>query len=391
MKLTTPFARSPKRQLFGVLVLLLSVRVLLPETAFAQARESLVQVDTVRETTLNETVPVIGRLVSGQSGTVAAQINGPVSVIHVAVGDRVQEGQIIAELDIETLSANRALVRSELQASQAQLKTFEARRTLAKQQLDRLEKLRSSTAFSKANYDDAIQNLQIADAEVAQRRADIAAVRARLNLAEIELSKATVLAPYDGVVLSKETEAGEYVSEGDAVINLMSPQSLEIEVDVPSSRLDGVQPGQSFTFTMADGSPLIATLRAILPRENVLTRTRPVRLSADLSGHPELADNQSITLLVPAGRKRQALTVHKDAVVQNPNGPIAFVAQDGSAQLRSLQLGQQVENRIEVLSGLSAGEYAVIRGNERLRPGTPLKFDTPETAAQTGEDAGDEG
>ncbi len=356
----------------GVFFLFLTLSA---QGSFAQGKQSAsVFVDAVREDILDDTVPIIGRLVSRQGGSLAARTGGAVVALHVGVGDQVEAGQIIAELDRETLDANYALAKGQLKTARAQLTVNQARHILAEQKRSRLEKLRRSTAFNKADFDDATQSLAIATAEIAKSRAEIATMRARLTLAQIERSRAVILAPYRSVVLSRETEVGAWLRQGDPVVRLLSPEALDIEAEVPARYLDGVTAGQAFSLHLADGSVQVARVRAVLPQENPRTRTRTVRLSADLTTTPGLADNQSITLFVPAGRKRPALTLHKDAIVQSPNGPLAFVVEDNRAQLRRLQLGQEAGQRIEVVSGLAVDDQTVIRGNERLRAGQPVQI-----------------
>ncbi|MEH6630844.1 MAG: efflux RND transporter periplasmic adaptor subunit [Halopseudomonas aestusnigri] len=362
------------RQLFTTSHFLMALCLtIFPFTASAQ-KASLVRVDEIRTESMNQTVPVIGRLVARQTGSVSARIAGPVEEVLIEVGDSVTTGQIIARLNSATLRADRDLAASEVSASNSRLSTFQARLVLAGQVLKRFEKLKNSAAFNKSKYEDSVQNSAIAKAEVSQARADINTAKAKLRRAEINLAYTEIKAPYNAVVLTKETEAGSYVQTGDSVARLLSRDSLEIEVEVPARRLKAIKAGMEFSLKLEDGTPLRATIRAILPRENPLTRTRPVRLSAKLPNPETLADNQSITLLVPAGPIRDVATVHKDAVIQSANGPMVFLNADGRAQPRPIQLGQQIGERIEVIYGLQVGDQVVTRGNERLFPGMPLQI-----------------
>lgn len=370
------------RQLFVTSFLLIAASLMIVPISASAQQPSLVGVDKVRTESMNQTVPVIGRLVAQQTGNVAARIAGPVDELLVEVGDKVSKGQIIAQLNAATLKADRDLAASEVSAAKSKMGTFQARLKLASQDLKRLEKLKTSAAFNKSRYEDAIQNSSIAKAEVSQARADISTAQARLRRAEINLAYTEIKAPYDGVVMTKETETGAYVAIGAPVVTLLSQESLEIEVDVPARRLAGLKAGMEFTLSLEDGTPLIAKIRAILPRENPLTRTRPVRLTAQLPNQDNLANNQSITLLVPAGPQRDVATVHKDAIIQSPNGPMVFLNAEGRAQPRPVQLGQQVGERIEVIYGLKAEDEVVTRGNERLFPGVQLKINGAEPTAE---------
>jgi len=335
----------------------------------------VVGVDKVISEPLSQTVPVIGRLVARQSGIVAARINGPVKEFHVDVGDRVHADQIIATLDRAALRAQRDLRAGAMEEARGDLATSKAELALAQQDLTRLEKLKKSAAFSQARYDDAGQNVAIARAEMHKAESAIATANAELRLYEIYLFDADIRAPYDGVVTQRLTETGAYVMTGDPIVHMISDTSLEIEADVPYERLSGLKKGTRIWASLADGTRHQAVVRSIIPSENPLTRTRAVRFSPRFGdiGKP-LADAQTVTVEIPLGSPRQVTTVHKDALVQQPSGPIVYVVEGDSAQARPVELGAAVGSRLEVKSGLREGDLVVIRGNERLQPGVKIRI-----------------
>ncbi len=336
---------------------------------------SLVRVDRVISEPLSQTVPVIGRLVARQAGVVAARINGPVEDFMVDVGDRVQHDQVIALLNTDSLEARRDLAAGQLAEKQAELSTIRAEAKLAGQELTRLEALKASAAFSQARFDDVQQNVAIAAAKVRQAQSAVTSAEAELRLYEINVFDAAVRAPYDGVVTQRMTETGAYVRIGDPVIYMIADGSLEIEADVPFERLSGLRPGLKVWAALDDGTRHQATVRAVVPSENPLTRTRAVRL-APLFGvtHKPLANAQSVTVEVPVSAPRQVLTVHKDAVIKRQNQSIVYVVVEDTAELRPVELGQALGARLEVKSGLVEGEMVVIRGNERLQPNTKVRI-----------------
>ncbi len=87
-----------------------------------------------------------------------------------------------------------------------------------------------------------------------------------------------------------------------------------------------------------------------------------------------LAANQSGTLDLPAGRPRDVVTVHKDAVLNRKGKTLVFVLVDGKVQIRPVRLGEAVGGRFEVLKGLKTGDLVVVRGNERLLPGQEVRI-----------------
>ena len=343
--------------------------------AFAQADAMRVRVDTVKRVPLSQTVPVIGRLVARQAGVVAARINGPVEAFEVEIGDRVEAGQVIVTLDAAALVARRDFYAGKVSEAKAELAIKKAELALARQNYKRHEKLKKSAAFSQARFDDAKQNVVIARAEAGQAGTTIAAAKADLSLAEINLYDAQVRAPYPGVVTERLTEAGAYVQIGAPVIRMIGDRNLEIEAEVPFQHLAGIEPGVEMRLQLDDGTEHSAVVRALLPSENPLTRTRVVRFIANIGATLRpLAHDQSVTLEIPIGPERQVLTVHKDAIVTRQGKDIVFVAKGDEVQARTVRLGVAVGSRREVLDGLDEGERVVVRGNERLRPGAKIQI-----------------
>ncbi len=371
-----PFHRRGRAPRVALLVAVCAVLAALaaPATAWAQnGGPAGVHVDQVREVPLDQTTPVIGRLVATRAGVVAARVDAPVASFVVEVGDRVRRDDPIALLDDAVLTARRDQARAAIDEARANLSTRRERLRLAQQGLARLERLKGSAAFSQARFEDQRQEVAIARAEVASARAAVGRAQADFELARIEAERTEVRAPYAGVVVRRMVEAGAYVRTGDPLVRLVSDAALEVEADVPASRLAGLEPGLEVRVDLNGGPSIRAEVRAILPQENPQTRTRTVRFVPDFGPDTaRLASGQSVTVRVPIGEARQVLSVHKDAVIRREGQAVIFVAQDGEAQVRAVQLGAEVGARFEVIDGVEPGALAVVRGNERLRPGDQL-------------------
>ncbi len=135
---------------------------LLGSSVQAQPQATRVGVDAVRIEPMSQTVPVIGRFTAVQSGVVAARTEGPVIRLAVNVGDHIQQGDVIAELDQARLRARLGLVEAELKELEARKVTAEAVERLARLELDRFEKLRNTAAFNQSLYDQRVQELEVA-------------------------------------------------------------------------------------------------------------------------------------------------------------------------------------------------------------------------------------
>jgi len=347
--------------------------VCLASGTWAQGRPAAVKVDEVVQRPLVQTVPVIGRFVARQRGVVSALSRGPVSEVLVEVGDRVKKGDVLVRLDAARIQASLDLERAALSEKEAAATAAQGQLALAEQQLQRLERLKKSAAFSQANYDDKRKNVNINISEVAEAEAAAARAQSNLRLAEIDYEYSQIRAPFEGVIAERHTEAGTYLSIGNPVVTLINDQDLEVEADVPSDRIEGLTPGRVIGVMLPDGTRHEAVVRAVVPEENAMTRTRPVRLTPAINGTSRpLAANQSVTVMVPVGEPRDVVSVAKDGIIARGDGHVAFIVADGKAQPRQVRLGEAVGDRFEVLSGLAPGDMVVVRGNERLRPGQPV-------------------
>jgi RND family efflux transporter MFP subunit len=336
----------------------------------------VVNVDPVVVEPRFQTQPVVGRLVSRETSTLAAQTGSAVEAVHVDVGDRVEAGDILAELDTRRLAVRVALARAELAEREAHLAATEATVSLYRQELTRMEGLRDSAAYSQARFEDATAEVSRAVSERAQAEASLTRARAMVQQAQIDLNDTRIRAPFPGVVSNRDINVGEYVDVGDPILTLINDRELEVEAAVPSGLVGGLEAGSEVNAVLDDGTEFTATTRALIPREDTRTRTRRVRFTPDL---PEtampLAADQSAVVYVPIGAPQDALTVDKDAVISGPSGPVVYRVVDGHAELTPVDLGAAIGGRFEVTAGLEEGDLVVVRGNEGLSPGQPLQYE----------------
>ncbi len=332
-----------------------------------------VTTDAVIKQSFTRTIPIIGRLTAKQSGVVAARIDGTVSSMRVRVGDRVVSGQVLATIDIATLKLRMTLANARHTEAEARLKTAKAQLALAAQSVKRLSGLAVSAAVSKAAYDDANQQYNIALTRVKEASAAIDSSAAEVAMAQLNLAYTEIKAPFDGAITDRLTEVGSYLQRGQAVARLISDRQLELEADIPYNRLSGLEAGAEVEMLLDNDSKHRAIVRAVVPEEDPRTHTRRVRFATDFGDDAGLlAAQQSVTVLIPATARRDIVSVHKDAIVQRGRDKIVFVVVDGLAMMRTIRIGESSGNRIEVLAGLQPGDLAVVRGNERLQPDQPV-------------------
>ena len=360
---------------------LMTFAFILPSaTLHAQQGPAAVGVQTVEERMLAETVPVFAEVITARDGSVASRVAGTVETVHVLAGTRVARGDLLVELDRELLEILVAQSEAQMSEAEAGIATARVRLDRARTTFARIDALRGSSSFSQGRFDEAQSDVLEAQSQLTEAQAREKSTQARLAEARYQLERSTVTAPFPGTVIEVNTIPGAFIAAGTPVVRLLDTDAFEVEASVPARYLGALEPGQKLDAPTEAGEELTLDLRAILPLEDVSTRTRAVRLkAAELDTLPNVAVGQSITVQVPVGQARQILSVPKDALVQARGGWTVFVAEDGKAQPRTVQIGLPMGNRYEVVDGLANGDLVVVRGNERLRPGQDIAPNPVET------------
>ena len=328
--------------------------------------------DVVREN-LIQTVPITGRLVAKQRGTIASRIAGRIATVLVDVGDRVEKGQVLAEIEIDRFKLEADLKSAEVNQARAKLNSAKATVELLKQELKRIEGLRRSAAFSQARYEDKRQEIVKARASVDENAAALRRARASRDMARLDIKDARIRAPFAGVVINRNVSAGAFVGAGAAIATLLDDRTMEVEADIPSDRLSGIAEGAELDVALSNGKSIKASIRAIVPDEDPLARTRAVRLMPQFGANSNAVPNQSVVIQVPRGQRREVVTVAKDAIVSRQTGPVVYVFQQGRVRPAQVRIGEAFGNKFEIRSGLRPGMKVVVRGNEMLRPGQNVR------------------
>lgn len=359
------------------LLALMSMLFFVCSAARANDYPAPVDVDPVTVAASTETVNVVGRVVALQAGNVASRTTAAVKQINVQVGDEVKADQVLVELHNNRQRSMVALMEADIKQWNAKVRSAKAKQQLAASDLKRLEKLRGSSAFNQSLFDQRTAEAKSAEASVQEAAAALHYAKVQLKRAQQDLDWTKVQAPYDAVVTARHVAEGEWVALGAPVVDLVSTEAVEVEADVPAQYLKYLKMGDDVT-AMVNGQPLALRLRAVLPAEQALSRTQLARFAIALTPdqRPPLTVNQATNVAVPIGSK-DALTVHKDAVVRNGSMSFVYKVLEGVATFTPVQLGASTGQRLQVISGLEEGDIVVTRGNERLQPGQKVKPRNP--------------
>lgn len=349
----------------------------------AQGRPAGVVTEIVETKLMAETVTVFGEIVTGRESAVAARVAGVAESVPLRVGDLVAAGDVLAQLDTELLTIEVDQSRAEIDIAKAGLTVADAQLERTNKALRRAETLKANSTIPQAQFDERTSDYAVALGNQQQASARVRAAENALKQAEYRLNNATVRAPFDAIVLQVTTEKGQFIAAGSQVATLLDQSAMEVEANVPARFISALRPAQSVEARTDTGGALGLQLRAILPTEFSATRTRPVRFTIT-SPDASVAVGQTVTLEIPVSAPNEVLVVPKDALVQAQGGWSVFVNAEGKAQPRTVEIGAALEGGFAVLSGLSAGDEVVVRGNERLRPGQDIAPSGARPAAANG-------
>ncbi|MEM9781054.1 MAG: efflux RND transporter periplasmic adaptor subunit [Pseudomonadota bacterium] len=361
------------RRLAALVAVSAALSATVPEAA-AQDGPTRVIVSPVIQQQIADTTPVIARLVGTRQAEVATRAAGIVESVEFETGDALVAGQPMVRMDRTLTQIAETNAVAALEAALAAVDVAEARARQSQQALERAGGLQGSTAFSRGTFEDLQQSAAEARASVTRAEAEVGIARAALARVRYDLEHMVLQAPFDGVVIDRMAQPGQYIDLGEAAARLLDVASLEIEADMPVDLMAGIRSGVVLDAVFDGGHQTTATIRSLLPVETTATRTRIVRLSVDSAALPleVAATGRTVTLRVPISAPRDAPVIPKDALVQGRGGWSVYVADSGAAEPRGVRLGQSAGPNIEILSGLQVGEHVVVRGNERLRPGQPV-------------------
>ncbi len=348
----TPAARKRLLWITGGLAALLLAFFLWPsggpDAAAAGPRRS----DTLVVTTapavqerLADQFTTTGSLLPWEAVELRAEVAGRVEAIAFQEGTSVRQGQVLARLDTRVLDA--------------EVEAVEARRELARVQVGRQRELFRIGGLSRQALDQAESELRVLDAGRAQLQAEIARRR--------------IVAPFAGEVGLRDVSVGAYVSPGDRIATLRVTHPLRLEFTVPERYLGDVREGQPITFTVpGQAAPFEATVYAVEPGVDPGTRAFAVRARTG-NGDGRLTPGAFAEVQLVFNQIEGAILVPTVAIVPGADSASVFVVRDGKATRRSVGTGVRTADRIQVTSGLAAGEIVLTSGFEEVRPGQPVR------------------
>lgn len=329
--------------------------------AVAQASDdaALAEYTLARQHTLRSSIKLPGTVKSRHRSVIGSESAGIVIALHVREGDTVRKGDSLANLRTDTLEKRHLAASSSLDA-------VLARQELTKRSLKRARELYDNQSMSEQQLDERRYQLLELQAEEQRLKAEIAQIALSIDHSHIR-------APFDGAIIARHTDIGEWRESGDPIVELISVGDLEVEVAVPEIYFDDFQGIDSadVAFTALSSARHTLPVTALVPAASTGSRSMSARLKipANLLGLP-LAAGMSAEVWLGSDQSGGATIVPKDAIVQRQEERLVLVLDDNDrVRIAPVTTGKSSGVWIEVRGEVAPDDRVVVRGNERMWAG----------------------
>lgn len=340
------------------------------ETPPAQVTVLTVKPETI---TIFDELP--GRVAAFRTAEIRAQVGGIIEERLFEQGSEVEAGKALFQI-------NAAPFKADVDSAAAALQRAEAGLVRAQAKFERATSLVTSNAISRGAHDDAL-------ADLAQAKADVAQARATLHRRQLDLEFATIRAPIGGQIGQAMVSEGALVAVSDTNALAIVRQIDRVYVDVrqPASQIDVIREAARsgrlddaskvpVAILAATGQPYTLSGRALFSDISVDPGTGNVTVRVEVDNPQRLLlPGMYVRARLPRGVRNGALLVPQEAVVRALNGRAQLVIVDNASKAvrRTVELGELVDGRIIVTSGLEAGETVVVQGQERAQDGKAVE------------------
>jgi RND family efflux transporter MFP subunit len=347
--------------------------------------------DPAQQTLLNAS----GYVTPRRRATVAAKITGRVTGVFFDEGNRVKEGQLLATLDDSDVRRALESAAADRDSSRAAIQDYEVQLRYAEIQLHRATELKAANVQSQDQLDNARTAADSLRAKIALAKQQVVGAEARIRVAQQAVDNCTILAPFSGIIVSKDAQVGEMVSPVSAgggftrtgIATIVDMNSNEVEVDVNEAYIARVQPGQRVASTL-DAYPdwqIPSHVRTVIPTADRQKATVKVRISFDKLDPRILPDmGVKVAFMGEDEAKKKGAgkdsgpkpisIVPKSAVRTDGGKSYVFLVRDTKIERRGVTLGSERGPDVEIMAGVNSGDSLVARGPESLQDGETVRI-----------------
>jgi membrane fusion protein (multidrug efflux system) len=295
----------------------------------------------------------VGSLTAVAGVNVSNEVSGKIKAIHFESGQAVKQGQLLIELDAAT--------------DYAELQGLLAEQQLAQVRFNRGEKMLDKKFISSSDFDQNQASLQQAAAAVAAKRTLI--------------DKKQIRAPFSGELGIRQVDLGQYLAPGTTIVSLQKLDPIYLDFNLPERHISLLNKGQTINAAVQAYPEQSFSGEIIAISPSIETNSRAIKVRASLKNTDKrLHPGMFAQVQINSGQQNAVLTLPDTAITYNPYGNSVFLIQttDKGAivQNRQVETGLSKAGRVEIISGLNAGDKVVSAGQVKLRNGIPVTIDT---------------
>lgn len=311
------------------------------------APQVVVRVAEVASRDLPTKIDAVGSLEAINSIVLAPEMTGLIKQINFKDGDEVTEGEVLFEIGRTSLLSN-------LDAAKAELR-------LSEMEYNRAKQLVESKAIAAQSLDKA--------------RSDFKQKRALLQMAQSNVDKSKIVAPFSGRLGNRKVSQGQYVTPGQSLVELVDRQHLKISYAVSETYLANLHIGQEVEFTTSayPEHKFDAKVTYVAPTINIDDRT--IILQAEVENQDNLlTPGLFVKVSQILGIAQGVLSIPTQSLVATIDGNKVFKVEDGSVREVAVEVGTRNNQFIQITKGLQQGDKIVVQGQHKLKDGAAIKI-----------------
>jgi RND family efflux transporter MFP subunit len=323
------------------------------------ADERTVGVASVEQRPLSPKLMVVGTVHSRSVAELTPGVSGKLEWV-MEPGSRVNSGETVARLEDTQLKLQLAEQQALVEREQITLSRLE-------RNLERLERLAGSQSISRTELDDTRSDRDLA-------KSNLTLAKVRLDIIRDNLSRTQLKAPFNGIVIARQHQAGEDIGPAEPVLTITDPDHLELRLHAPLKHSRRVNVGDDLRVYHSQGE-FSARIRSLIPVSDVRSQTFEARLDLPDEMAKIINIGELVSMALPIAPATLTTLVPRDALVLRSSGAAVFrVSSEQTAERIPVTLGDGEGPWIAVEGELSPGDQVVVRGAETLSDGMKLSI-----------------
>ena len=346
-----------KKILITSIVLALFVIILLPKllssskenTSFAGNKPDAVvsvKAHIVKPETVDNKVLTTGTILANEEVELRSEVSGKITKILFKEGSYVNKGDLLIKINDSDL--------------QAQLRRAESKVKLSEEKEFRQRQLRDGNLISQEEYDNTLGELNV-------NKADYDLINAQIDKTEIR-------APFSGVVGLRSVSEGSYVTTSTIMAKLQNLSSIKVDFSIPERYSSSVKTGDELEFKISGSKTIFkAKVYAIEPKIDPGTRTLKIRAICS-SYYADLIPGAFANVELNLKQINDAILVPTVSIVPELKGQRVYLYKNGVVAPQNVEIGIREETRVQIVSGLNAGDTVITSGILQIRPKSKVKI-----------------